>query len=369
MSSEIQSILDQYQPDAPLDKARTPPAAWYTRDDILKLERKQVFGRTWQVVAPVEKLRKPGDYVTANVAGEPIVVVRGEDGDLRAFFNVCRHHAAEVMTQPCGNATSLRCPYHAWTYGLDGSLKTTPEFKGVDGFDKAEHGLLPMRVATWESFVFVCQDESAPPIETYLGDLVRRVKKLGMSSLHWVDRQSYEIRCNWKVFVDNYLDGGYHVPYIHKDLGSVLSLRDYSIENGERFCEQASPISSEGGQPETAAVRTGKKAYYYWLYPNFMFNLYEGYMDTHIVCPTAVDRCTVIFDFFFADTGDAEADMRRRSIAIANHVQGEDIGICESVQRGIASRAYDTGRLSVRREAGEHLFHRLLHADLSAGAC
>ena len=305
--------------------------------------------------------------MTANVAGEPIVVVRGEDGDLRAFFNVCRHHAAEVMTQPCGNATSLRCPYHAWTYGLDGSLKTTPEFKGVDGFDKAEHGLLPMRVATWESFVFVCQDESAPPIETYLGDLVRRVKKLGMSSLHWVDRQSYEIRCNWKVFVDNYLDGGYHVPYIHKDLGSVLSLRDYSIENGERFCEQASPISSEGGESKTAAVRTGKKAYYYWLYPNFMFNLYEGYMDTHIVCPTAVDRCTVIFDFFFADTGDAEADMRRRSIAIANHVQGEDVGICESVQRGIASRAYDTGRLSVRREAGEHLFHRLLHADLSAG--
>ena len=100
-----------------------------------------------------------------------------------------------------------------------------------------------------------------------------------------------------------------------------------------------------------------------------MFNLYEGYMDTHIVCPTAVDRCTVIFDFFFADTGDAEADMRRRSIAIADHVQGEDIGICESVQRGIASRAYDTGRLSVRREAGEHLFHRLLHADLSAGTC
>lgn len=364
MTPELQSIIEQYEPGATLETAQTPPSAWYTQSAVSQLERERVFGRSWQVVAAADQVREPGDYATANIAGEPVLVIRGEDGALRAFFNVCRHHAAEVVTQPCGNASSLRCPYHAWTYGLDGSLKTTPEFRGVEGFDKQHTGLVPIRVATWQAFVFVCLDESAPSLEAFLSDLVPRAAALDMSTLHWVERKTYEIRCNWKVFVDNYLDGGYHVPYIHKGLGSVLSLRDYTIENGERFCEQASPISAEDGEPETAAVRKGKKAYYYWLYPNFMFNVYEGYMDTHIVLPAGVDRCRVVFDFYFADNDSATADSRNDSVAIADHIQDEDIGICESVQRGIESRAYDTGRLSVRREAGEHLFHRLLYADL-----
>lgn len=361
----LRAVLDAYDSSAALETAQTPPSAWYTREEIFALECERVFRRHWVVVGAADRLLHTGDFVTAHVAGEPVVVVRGTDGQLRAFLNVCRHHAAEVATEPAGNVSALRCPYHGWTYGLDGALRTMPEFDGVCDFDKSCHGLIPVRVETWESFVFICMGDAPAELGGFLGDLVSRVAPLGLSSLRWVDRKSFTIDCNWKIFVDNYLDGGYHIPFIHKGLGSILSYKDYTIENGERYCEQASPITHAGGEAETAAVRGGDKAYYYWLYPNFMFNCYEGYMDTHIVLPIAVNRCEVIFDFYFADIGEDADEARKRSVAIAQRIQGEDIGICESVQRGLSSTAYDTGRLSVRREAGEHLFHRLLHADLT----
>jgi choline monooxygenase len=166
------------------------------------------------------------------------------------------------------------------------------------------------------------------------------------------------LNCNWKVFVDNYLDGGYHVPHLHKGLDSVLDYSSYTIENGEHFCRQSSSIVSPENDDEMGAVRTGRQALYYWLYPNFMMNYYDGVLDTNLVRPIAVDRTEVVFDFYFA------RERNLASINVGDRIQQEDLDICESVQRGLNSRAYEAGRLSVRREAGEHLFHRLLHADL-----
>jgi choline monooxygenase len=185
--------------------------------------------------------------------------------------------------------------------------------------------------------------------------------------LQFVERRTYDLACNWKVFVDNYLDGGYHVPHIHKGLGSVLNYAEYIIENGDRFCVQTTPVKQSGGDAQTSAVRGGDRAYYYWLYPNFMLNWYEGYLDTNLVLPLAVDRTRVVFDFYFDPKEIAAEGRTAKSITVANRVQQEDIDVCESVQRGLQSRAYDIGRLSVRREAGEHLFHRLLFEQLSRG--
>jgi choline monooxygenase len=154
------------------------------------------------------------------------------------------------------------------------------------------------------------------------------------------------------------------VPHIHKGLGSVLDYGKYKIENFEHFCVQSSPMSTDKADAQTAAVRGGDMAYYYWLYPNFMLNWYEGYLDTNLVIPLGLDRCRVVFDFYFGNADDAQKTSQ--SMDVADRVQQEDIDICESVQRGLGSRAYDVGRLSVRREAGEHLFHRLLHRQLSA---
>jgi choline monooxygenase len=186
---------------------------------------------------------------------------------------------------------------------------------------------------------------------------------LQLSDLHWFERRHYSFDCNWKVFVDNYLDGGYHVPYLHKGLDSVLDYSKYMIENGAHHCLQWSPIVSEGAEAQTGAVRKGDRALYYWIYPNFMINWYDGVMDTNFVVPRGVDQTEVIFDFYFPDVMSEEA--RRASVAVGQRIQDEDTAICKSVQRGLNSRAYDRGRLSVRREAGEHLFHRLLHADVT----
>jgi choline monooxygenase len=365
----LEQILGLYDADAPLERASTIPAPWYTDPRVLELELRTVFRRSWQYGGGLDRLRTPGDYVTCELpGGEPIVVVRGEDEQLRAFFNVCRHHAAAVVTDAQGSARQFRCPYHGWTYALDGALKGTPDFTGVCDFDRAANGLVPVECSAASAWAFVTPDGGGVSLEQFLGsDLVGQLDALRLDSLHWVERRNYTLDCNWKVFVDNYLDGGYHVPHLHKGLDSVLDYSEYTIANGERYCLQSSPMVSEGADERTKAVRHGERAYYYWVYPNFMINCYGRAMDTNLVIPRGVDRTEVIFDFYFADVSAAAYAANLESIAMSEHIQQEDVSICESVQRGLKSRAYGAGRLSVRREAGEHLFHRLLARDLRRG--
>ena len=368
MNHSMLDEIDRYRPDQPLEEASTPPASWYVHPRFLEPEEPTTFANTWQYACRLEQVREPGQYVTFELAGEPLLIVRGNDGVLRGFFNVCRHHAAAVMTEPAGCVKRLVCPYHGWTYTLEGALKAAPAFEGVRNFDATSHGLAPVATAVWENWVFVRLAAEGPSLEEFLGaDLVGEVRALGLSNLHWFDRRHYVFDCNWKVFVDNYLDGGYHVPYLHKGLGSVLDYNKYTIENGPRHCLQSSPMVTRGAEAATGAVRKGERALYYWIYPNFMFNWYQGVMDTNLVYPRGVHQTEVIFDFWFADVSEEARAFNRASIDIANRVQDEDEGICRSVQRGLRSRAYDTGRLSVRREAGEQLFHRLLYSDLRSG--
>ena len=244
MDSSLKELLSLYNVDARLEDAHTIPASWYVDERIADLERKNVFGHNWQPVARIDQLREPGQYVTAEIAGEPVVVVRGNDQELRGFFNVCRHHAAAVVTEEEGQASLLRCPYHGWSYGLDGSLKGAPEFEGVCGFDRSKNGLLPLRVEVWEQFVFVNLDSAAVRLAGALGGLTERVAPLNVSALQFFQRRTYSLNCNWKVFVDNYLDGGYHVPHLHKGLNSVLDYKQYTIETEDRYCLQSSPMRS-----------------------------------------------------------------------------------------------------------------------------
>jgi choline monooxygenase len=319
------------------------------------------------MVGRAGQVHEPGQYVTSAIGGEPIVVVRGNDSALRGFFNVCRHHAAAVLTKPEGRADNMRCPYHGWTYNLEGALIGTPEFGGVANFDRVSNGLMPIQIAEWHGWVFARLEPGGPSLKDCLGnDLVERFERLKLEQLHWFERRSYLLSCNWKVFVDNYLDGGYHVPHIHGGLSSVLSNSEYVIETGERFCLQSSPILSGKADAQAAKFRQGNRALYYWIYPNFMINWYQGVMDTNLVVPRAIDRTEVIFDYYFADVSEQARDRNLASIDVSERIQNEDVAICESVQRGLASRAYNTGRLSVRREAGEHLFHKLLFQDLAA---
>jgi phenylpropionate dioxygenase-like ring-hydroxylating dioxygenase large terminal subunit len=366
MERSVGDIVNLYNPHDPLEEAWTIPAPWYFDERIAALERASTFSTTWQVVGRAEQVRDNGQFFTAELAGEPLVVARGEDGQVRAFYNVCRHHAAAVVTEPQGCAKQFRCPYHGWTYGIDGALKGMVEFDGVCNFDRAKNGLVPVRIDTWENFVFVNLDGRAAPLRDFLGIVPKLVAPLDLAKkLHFFDRRVYTLNCNWKVYVDNYLDGGYHVPHAHKGLSSVIEYTKYTIENFERACLQSSPLSSDSSSEAGVAATRQGRAFYLWLYPNFMINAYEGVMDTNLVLPLAVDRCAVIFDYYFADTSSAAEARHKESIAVSEVVQDEDMAICDAVQRGLGSRAYIAGRLSVRREAGEHLFHRLLHADFT----
>ncbi len=374
MSNSLREKLSLFDPDLPLEHAATVPSLWYFDSEIYAAERRAVFAGTWQVVGRSEQVAEPGSFVTADVAGEPILAVRGSDGVLRAFFNVCRHRAACVVNDASGRATRLRCRYHGWTFDLAGRLIGTPEFDGVADFRREDNGLVPVSVDTWGPLVFVHLSENPPPLAEFLAPMGDRAESMSLESLRFVERREYELRCNWKVFVDNYLDGGYHVNTVHLGLAGVLDYSQYRTEIAGNTALQTCPIQSTPSSSTVqsfncstvSTVRTGT-AYYWWVFPNFMLNAYAGVMDTNLVLPLGPDRCRVIFEFYFADT-DAPAARQfiAESIAVAEQIQHEDVGICEEVQRGLASRSFTTGRFSVRREAAGYHFHRLLARRLAA---
>jgi len=354
----LHQLLAEFDPTLALDHAKTIPNTWYTDARILDAERQAVFARSWQAVGRTEQVRQPGSYLTANVAGEPILVVRAEDGVLRGFFNVCRHRAAPILNEPCGTATKLRCRYHGWTYDLTGRLRGTPEFDGVCDFRKEDNGLVPVGgLAEWGPFVWVHLDVPREPIEAFLSPLPEWVSgRKAFDGLRFVERREYTLACNWKVYVDNYLDGGYHVNTVHPGLADVLNYTEYTTTVHTFTSLQSSPLKPTEGT--AGKTRTGDLAAYWWVYPNFMLNLYAGVMDTNLVLPLGPDRCRVVFDFYFADSIDPT--FIRDSLAVADQVQAEDVGICEEVQRGLNSRSYTTGRFSVKREVGGYHFHCLL---------
>src|SRR6201996_3642387 len=200
MSSSLENILAMYDQDAPLEMAWTIPADWYINPGVASLERTRVFGNNWIAIGRLDQVAGAGQFFTFDLAGEPLLVVRGADGVLRGFYNVCRHHAAAVATAPCGVAQQLRCPYHGWTYGLDGSLKGAPEFAGVCNFDRGTNGLVAVRLETWEQFIFVALDPGGATLMTFLGALPARVASLGLADLHFFARKTYTLACNWKVY-------------------------------------------------------------------------------------------------------------------------------------------------------------------------
>ncbi|MGZ3444322.1 MAG: aromatic ring-hydroxylating oxygenase subunit alpha [Myxococcaceae bacterium] len=368
MDSSLRELLAPFDPSVPLARAHSIPSTWYRDPRLEALERRRVFGDSWQLVARADQLVEPGSFVTVEVAGEPLVVLRDERGSLRAFFNVCRHRAACVVGDAQGTARRLRCPYHGWTYDLRGQLLGAPEFDGVEEFRREDHGLVPVAVDRWGPLIFVHLGASPPPLQQWLEPLPTQLH--GLEELRFFERREYVLACNWKVFVDNYLDGGYHVNSVHPALGSVLQYSDYRTECFAQTSLQSSPLRSgapDAVDPSASATRKGDLARYAWAFPNVMVNLYAGVMDTNVVFPLGPERCRVVIDFYFAQLDGAEAQaFAARSVELGHRIQLEDVGICEQVQRGLGSRSYSTGRFSVRREVAVHHFHQLLAARLQS---
>ena len=360
-------------PGSDLARASTLPARFYLDADVHEREKERIFGRTWQLVARIDDLARPGDFVPATIIDEPIVITHGTDGALRAFYNVCRHRAGQVALSK-GNRKSLQCRYHGWTYGLDGTLRACPEMDGTQDFRKEDFGLLPVRVDRWGPFVFANLDADAPPLREVMGEIPAEVAAAGydVERMRLIERRDYVIECNWKVYVDNYLEG-YHLPIAHPQLFKELDYDAYRIETFRYYSKQHAPIRELRDGEELGRDRRYMRtpdgegdALYYWLFPNTMFNIYQDNMSSNVILPLGVDRTLTVFEWFFAEPGSGPGwESMQQTIAFSDEIQQEDIVICEQVQRGLRSRAYDSGRFSAKRENGVYHFQQLVREYLA----
>jgi choline monooxygenase len=346
----------------PLSHARALPACYYTDPRMGELDASAVFARSWQLVCHQSQVAGVGDHVVTTISGLPLLIVRSDALTIRAFHNVCRHRAGPVASCDGKGAKALRCRYHGWTYGLDGVLKGAPEMGRTEDFEPSDIRLPEVHVQVWQGLVFVATGD-APPF----GDLVAGIDaRLGpdrsLDGFEFHHRASWEMDCNWKVYVDNYLEG-YHVPHIHPGLNSLLDYRSYVTETAQWYSFQFSPLDSGDD------LYGSGEALYYFLYPNTMLNILPGRLQTNRVLPLGVDRCRVEFDFYYAPAATPEALARRaKDIAFSDEVQGEDVTICEDVQRGLASGSYEAGRLNPLRENALHHFQELLRRAYRARA-
>jgi choline monooxygenase len=336
----------------PLATALALPAHCYVEPTMHLHDRAAVFARSWQLVAHADLVRAPGDHEVAEIAGVPLVIVRGDDGRLRALHNVCRHRAGPLATCDGRAAQALICQYHGWTYALDGQLRGAPEMGRAEDFDPAGIRLPQARVAEWQGLVFAALDEAALPFKEFVDGIDARLAAAGhrLANYRFHRRVGYDIDCDWKVYVDNYLEG-YHVPRVHPGLNALLDYRSYTTTTARWHSLQASPLDS------APTLYGSGEALYYFLYPNTMLNCLPGRLQTNRVLPLSTGRCRVEFDFFYADAGVAHAEADAQ---FSDEVQKEDIGICEAVQRNLASGSYVAGRLNPLRESGVWHFHELL---------
>lgn len=336
----------------PLAEAETIPADWYTHPDMQPLEKEAVFARSWQLVARESDLGNAGDHIVATIADEPLIIVRGKDNVLRGFFNVCRHRGGPLATEN-GCATHLQCKYHGWTYNLDGTLKATPDFDGVESFDKSNVKLPSIEVEVWQGLVFARIESGEPSLTELLDGINERLGDRKLGELLYHSRISYQVKCNWKVYVDNYLEG-YHVPIVHPELVKLYDFRSYKTEVREWYSFQHSPLSGE----ENIYSSGDGEALYYFIWPNLMLNILPGRLQTNIVEPVDESNCIVHFDYYYAEGTTKEKIAQ--DLAFSHDVQHEDIDICEHVQRGLRSRSYHKGRFSVKREEAVYHFQNLL---------
>ncbi len=345
--------MTTFQFDPRLPFASTLPSGYYNDADVLAAEKRNVFARTWQLVGRADQVREPGSFFTSSIADEPLLIVRGNDGEVRAMSNVCRHRAGPVAKGE-GKRNVLPCGYHGWTYGLDGRLLKTPEMDGVECFDRDAMSLPRFRVESWNDLLFVNLDLHAAPLCDFLGDLARTTFAGKLAA-----RKNWYVGCNWKVYVDNYLEG-YHIPIVHPGLFREIDYPNYRTETRANYSIQHAPLK----RPDRIRMTEGAtEAEYFWVYPNLMLNVYPDNFSTNLIVPVGHDRTLTIFEWYFRDPESAKPEIEE-TIKFSDEIQMEDIEICEAVQRGLNSSTYSTGRYSPVRENGVHHFHGLYARDM-----
>jgi choline monooxygenase len=343
-----------------IEHAWTLPAHLYIDAATAAEENDRIFSRTWQVVGHRDQAALAGDYFTTELVGEPLLIARGADQKLRGFYNVCRHRAGPPA-QGCGSRKLFRCIYHGWTYNLDGTLNHATEIEGVEGFKAEDFALAPVRCEEWFNLIFVNLDLNAPSLLASLGELPNQAERFPFETMKRFERRTYDMKCNWKTYVDNYLEG-YHLPTVHPGLNRELDFNAYTVEPYASHVRQWSPIrGSQAGDVTPRRYRESREDLttdYFWAFPNWMLNCYPDHVSLNIVLPVEPDRSLAIFEWYLPEK-DLGSEAARKSVEFSDEIQREDVAICEAVQKNLHSRSYQRGRFSARQEKGVHAFHRM----------
>jgi choline monooxygenase len=325
---------------------RNMPASHYTGADVFVREQQGLFRQHWQLLCHASQLQNPGDYVSADIAGQAVFAIIGDDHTPRAFLNVCRHRGAQLLAPGTGNCNTLRCPYHNWLYQTNGELKHAPWFGEDPSFNTADWPLEPISITLWRNLVFVA---IAPTLafEQQLGACDDELKDVPIETYRLVATRELEFDANWKTYTDNFVEG-YHIPGIHPEFFRAIDFNKFSTVALDGMVRMTAP-------PRGDLFYQGK---WLWMWPNWTLSLFDGGMNTSRINPLSANRTQLIYRFYFADTSEERATERQATIDANIAVIEEDFGICLSTQANYEARVYDSGPLSPRHEQGVAYFQQ-----------
>jgi Rieske 2Fe-2S family protein len=340
--------------------ARTLPQKYFVAEDVFEKERERIFARQWLCVGHESELAGTGDYLTTEAASESLIILRDQKNEVRAFYNVCRHRGTRLCEERTGRvAQTIQCPYHAWTYALDGRLLGAPHMEKVDGFDKAEHSLHAVNLAQWEGFTFVNLAEKPTPFEKVFAPLQGKFTHWNLGKLRSARRIDYDVRANWKLIFENYSEC-YHCPLVHPALSKLTpydsaenDLSEGPFLGGFMPITKGHSLTMSGG---VCAMPVGDikaedhhRVFYYSIFPNMLLSLHPDYVMVHQVWPKTPQRTAISCDWFFHPDAFGRADFHPEdAIAFWDMTNRQDWHVCELSQQGIASRAYQPGPYSPR---------------------
>ena len=350
--------------DPNIAKAKTIHADFYTSPEVFALCMEKLFAPSWQFIGSTELVSQPEDVypfiLLQSYLDEPLALTRDKANQLHLISNVCTHRANLVTDKPC-KIPKLRCRYHGRTFALDGKFLSMPEFKEVENFPAKEDDLTRLPLFQWSKWLFTTLDQKHPA-EVYFSDMMKRVSWMPLDEFIFRPDLSKEfhVKANWALYCENYLEG-FHIPYVHAGLNALIDFESYATELFFPYSSlQIGMARNEEGcfDLPAASPEYGKKvaAYYFWVFPNMMFNFYPWGLSVNVVSPVAVDACRVSFLSYVWD----ESKLNTGAGSGLDKVEMEDEEIVENIQKGVRSRFYNHGRYSVTRERGTHHFHRIL---------
>ena len=341
--------------------AKTLPQRYFVSPEVFAREQAAIFSAQWVLVGHQSQIAKAGDYLVPEVAGESLIIVRDQKADVRGFYNVCRHRGTRLCEEKDGHSSTIQCPYHAWTYGLDGRLLGTPHMDKVRGFDKAEYSLHSINLALWEGFIFVNLADEPTPLEEVFAPLAGKFTHWNLPKLRSAKRIEYDVRANWKLIFENYSEC-YHCPAVHP---ALQKLTPYDLAEND-LCEGPflggfMPITKGHSltiSGNACALPVGDikaedhdRVFYYSIFPNMLLSMHPDYVMVHQLWPQSPERTLILCDWFFHPEAWRVTDPPYNpddAIEFWNMTNKQDWHVCELSQQGIASRAYQPGPYSPR---------------------